>query len=249
MSEIKKDTYNEVIIVDDLVTSLQGEWKFSKQVADVFDSHVRKSVPIYDDMQNMVLDMSEWFVKDNSTIFDLGSSTGKTLNLLSNRHKNKNNIQYIGLDNSVSMVEKAIENRVNNNIEFKHQDITNMKDFKKSSLVLSLYTLQFMTLNDRYKVLKKVYDDLEHGGGLIIAEKVHGESSFFEDIWIELYWDMKKQNGLSDDAILNKARSLRGVLRPLSFSENINILKEVGFKDIDIFMKWYNFAGFIAVKK
>ena len=249
MGNNNRDKYNEVIIVDDLVTSIQGEWSFSKEVVDVFDSHVRKNVPIYDDMQNMVVDMSEWFVKDNSIIYDLGSSTGSTLNLLSERHKNKKDIEFIGIDNSVSMVEKAMENRINSNIKFIHNDILSVDNFENSSLILSLYTLQFLTLEDRYKVLKKVHKELEYGGGLILVEKIHGETAFFEDIWIELYWDMKKNNGLKDEVILNKARSLRGVLRPLTVTENIEILKEVGFKDVDIFMKWYNFTGFLAVKK
>ena len=81
-----------------------------------------------------------------------------------------------------------------------------------------------------------------------MAEKIRAENSFLENIWRELHWDFKRNQGLSDDMILQKARSLRGVLFPLTLSQNITLLRQVGFSNIDTFVKWYNFAGIIAFK-
>lgn len=39
--------------VDEVITAVLGEWKFDEQVAQHFDSHVRKSVPLYDEIQGM----------------------------------------------------------------------------------------------------------------------------------------------------------------------------------------------------
>lgn len=36
---------NKEGLVDDLITSIPGEWKFDEQVSQHFDTHVRKSVP------------------------------------------------------------------------------------------------------------------------------------------------------------------------------------------------------------
>lgn len=38
---------NKEGLVDDLITSIPGEWKFDEQVSQHFDTHVRKSVPIF----------------------------------------------------------------------------------------------------------------------------------------------------------------------------------------------------------
>ena len=35
---------NKEGLVDDLITSIPGEWKFDEQVSQHFDTHVRKSV-------------------------------------------------------------------------------------------------------------------------------------------------------------------------------------------------------------
>ena len=51
--------------------------------------------------------MSEWFVRDNSTIYDLGASTGETISLLLQKHHRKKNVRYIGVEESQAMIEIA----------------------------------------------------------------------------------------------------------------------------------------------
>ena len=51
----------------------------------------------------MVVEISEYFIKDNSVIYDIGSSTGTTLSLLSQQHISKKNI--ILLQNSAVVKE------------------------------------------------------------------------------------------------------------------------------------------------
>lgn len=70
----------------------------------------------------------------------------------------------------------------------------------------------------------------------------------FEDIWNDLYWDFKQENGLNEQQVIKKSQSLRGVLIPLSLTENLKLLSDAGFQYADTFIKWHNFAGVIAVK-
>jgi hypothetical protein len=42
--------------------------------------------------------------------------------------------------------------------------------------------------------------------------------------------------------------SIRGVLKPNSTNENINILKKTGFEHIDIISRYCNFEGYLAIK-
>ena len=83
---------NSIESVDYLILASHGNWKFDQQVSESFDSHVIKSVPFYEEIQRMVVEISEYFIKDNSVIYDIGSSTGTTLSLLSQQHISKKNI-------------------------------------------------------------------------------------------------------------------------------------------------------------
>lgn len=242
----KEEDRNEA--VDELITALPGEWRFDHEVAQDFDQHVRRSVPFYDQVQEMVVEMSEWFVRDNMAVYDLGTSTGETIAQLQRKHTGKKDLRFVGVDNSLPMLEKARTKCTSGNVQLLHQNLVSLSELPDAGLVTAIYSLQFLPLSERRRVLERVHRDLQEGGAVIIVEKVRGETSLFEDMWLELYWDMKNRSGLNAEQVLAKARSLRGVLVPLTVSENIQLLREAGFSSVDVFLKWYNFAGFVAVK-
>lgn len=236
------------VIVDKFITAVPGEWKFNDQVAKRFDDHVRKSIPLYEEVQRMIVEMSEWFIRDNATVYDIGFSTGETIHLLQKKHKRKKNVKFIGIENSSAMISIAKSKCNSKNVEFINRDLRDVEKFSNADLITSLYTIQFLPVRQREQLLKKIYDGLCEGGAFIMVEKIYAENSFLEDMWLELYWDFKKRQGLTDKMILQKARSLRGILSPLTLTKNIELLNFAGFTDIDVFMKWYNFAGIIAFK-
>jgi tRNA (cmo5U34)-methyltransferase len=235
--------------VDDLITAVPGGWEFNEEVTAHFDEHVRRSVPLYEEMQRMVVDLSEWFVRDGSTIHDLGSATGETILRLRVKHVLKRNVRMIGLDNSLAMVRAATAKCQGTNAEFVHGDITHLTGIVPSDFITSILTLQFVPLGRRRRVLELAHAGLNEGGGFVIVERVTAEHAALEEIWLQSYWDFKRLQGLSDEMILHKARSLRGVLTPLSFSEYSRLLHEVGFSQVDVFFKWFCFVGLVAVKR
>jgi tRNA (cmo5U34)-methyltransferase len=234
-------------LVDETITAVEGGWEFTSEVAEHFDDHVQKSIPMYEQFQDMTVNISEWFVHDGSTVYDIGCSTGETIARLVKKHASKKNVQFIGIDTSEAMITQAQKKSSAQNVQFLHQDVTKTA-FREADMVISLFTLQFLEMKERMRILQEIYDCLSIGGALVIGEKMLAEEGRFDELWTELYWDFKRGRGLTDDQILHKARSIRGVLRPLTVHENIKLLRTVGFTSIDIFIKWYNFAGILAIK-
>ena len=235
--------------VDDFISAVPGNWRFDEQVTAGFDSHVRKSVPCYDEVQRLVVALSEFFVRDGGRVFDIGSSTGATVRLLAEAHGNKHGVRFVGIDQSISMVHEARRNCSElSNVRLIHQDVTTFDDFSGASLIISLYTLQFLDLQDRYSLVRKLHSDLRVGGAFILVDKVFAEHAVFEHLWNEAHWDYKRREGLSDDMILDKSRSLRGVLTPMTARANLTMLRRAGFSALDVFFKWMGFAGILAIK-
>lgn len=234
--------------VDTALTAVPGAWRFDDEVSRGFDAHVRKSVPFYDELQRMVVELSEYFVRDQSVVFDLGSSTGSTLAQLATAHSTKENVQFLGIDVSESMIREARQRVGAPNVRFVHQNILDVEFSPPAHFVTSLFTLQFLTISERRELLGRVCEGMVEGGGLCVVEKTRAENAFFEDIWLELHWDFKRRQGLTPEQILEKANSIRGVLNPLSTAENIDLLHQTGFRRVEVFFKWYNWTGFLAVK-
>lgn len=234
--------------VDDTISAVPGAWRFDAEVSRAFDAHVRKSVPFYEEVQRMVVELSDYFVRDQSVVYDLGASTGTTLDMLAARHAAKENAQFVGVDLSESMVQQAQARVQRPNVRFLHTNVMDVEFAPPANLVVSLYTLQFLTLAERRELLKRVNDGTVEGGALLLVEKTRAENALFEDIWLELYWDFKRRQGLTPEQILEKANSLRGVLNPLTTEENVDLLFQTGFSRVEVFFKWYNWTGFLALK-
>ena len=63
-SKVKKILKNIKIFI------VENTWRFDDNVVNVFDKHVKQSIPHYENLQNY-LGIAEWYLKDNSLIYDL----------------------------------------------------------------------------------------------------------------------------------------------------------------------------------
>jgi len=83
---------------------------------------------------------------------------------------------------------------------------------------------------------------------LILIEKVTSDNLKFDKTFIEFHHAHKKAQGYSQLEIARKREALENVLTPWTVGENINLLMEAGFASTELFFKWNNFAGFVALK-
>ena len=64
----------------------------------------------------------------------------------------------------------------------------------------------------------------------------------------QLYNDFKFRNGFTGEEIVEKSRSLKGVLEPFSTQGNLDLLARSGFVDVTTIQKYLCFEGFLAIK-
>ena len=232
------------------LTTIEGtSWKFNSNVAKSFDKHVRQSIPHYDSIQKYICSMSEWFIKKGSVVYDLGCSTGETAkNICEYNYGRKINFKFIGIDNTKEMIKIARKKVSKSFVQFKCQDINQIKYFNKSDLFISILLFPFLNLKKRKELLRKIYKSLNTGGALIFIDKIHSDNSKLQDMFNQVYFDFKLENKLTKSQILNKAKSLRGTMNIFQESEVKSFCKKAGFKKIDTFFRWFNFVGIIAIK-
>ena len=101
---------------------------------------------------------------------------------------------------------------------------------------------------ERKKILSKVYASLEYGGALICVDKIRAKLPDFEDIFNQVYFDFKIEKKLSSNQILNKSKSLRSSMHLFNQDEIYDQFRDSKFNQIEVFFRWFNFIGFIAIK-
>ena len=226
-------------------------FEFNHDVAEVFDDMVSRSVPFYDEIHRIILDLVDRKY-DGGAVYDLGCSTATTISIL-DKHFTKRGIKspdYIGIDNSEPMLKKASEKLKKNKVtsaELICDDIANI-NFRKSGLIVMNYTLQFIKPAQRPELLKKIYKSLDKGGMFILSEKIKCSGHTVNDLLIELYYDFKRRNGYSELEISQKREALENVLIPITPEKQVELLKKAGFKKVEMIFRWYNFACYLGVK-
>jgi len=227
------------------------DFKFSAKVAGVFDDMVSRSVPFYGEIQRMVAEIAADHAQEGTHVYDLGCSTGTTL--IGMDALVPPSIPFVGIDESNDMLakcrEKLVEAGVKRAYDLQVADLHGPVEIKNASVVVLCLTLQFIRPIYREKLLKRIAAGLVPGGALILVEKVITENSEFNREFIHHYYDYKRRNQYSELEISQKREALENVLIPYKLSENIQMLQEAGFSMTEVFFKWYNFSGLVAVKK
>lgn len=230
--------------------SAVADFKFGEQVVSVFDNMVTRSVPFYVEIQRMITEIVKDFATEGSNIYDLGCSTGTTL--INIDKVADESVSFVGVDESEEMRNKCEENFKKAGVKRKYKviygDLNKGIRIDNASVVILCLTLQFVRPLYRERVIREIYNSLDKNGCLILVEKVLGEDSLFNRLFIKYYYEMKKRNNYSELEIAQKREALENVLIPYRLEENKELLFRSGFKSLEVFFKWYNFAGLVAIK-
>ena len=151
-------------------------------------------------------------------------------------------------DEISEMIKISKKNKKNfKNVKFLNNNL-NMINFLKSNIIYSFYTIQFIHPSKRQALFNKIYKSLKWGGAFLMFEKVRANDARFQDMMTQIYMDYKIKQGFNEKEIIQKSRSLKGVMEPFSTKGNYDLLKRAGFKDIITVFKYLCFEGILAIK-
>jgi tRNA (cmo5U34)-methyltransferase len=228
------------------------DFSFGVETAAVFDDMLDRSVPFYAEQQRMVGELTADYVAAGTAVYDLGCSTGNTLLSIGAHLTADTNVTFVGVDSSEEMLRKAEQKLSHSRFPWpyslRRQDLDEGVHVENASVVVMVLTLQFIRPLNREAVVAAIQHGLTPGGCLILVEKVLGEHSTFNRLFIDHYYQFKRRKGYGDIEIAQKREALENVLIPYRLEENKRLLRRVGFSHVDVFFKWYNFCGIIATK-
>ena len=218
-----------------------------------FDEHIEKSIRGYSNLMEDVISLSRYFVEDDTNIVDIGCSTGKNTKAMMEYNKDHSpEAKYIGIEIADGF-EQDLKNRTKElntagftNVEFIMKDVRKFQ-ITNANLITSIFTLQFMPKRDRKQVISGIYSGLNDGGAFIFAEKTICESALVQDMITFNYYDYKRKSFDTED-IMDKERTLRNIMKPLTWGQLEHMISYAGFKTVQPFWRNHSFVGAIALK-
>jgi tRNA (cmo5U34)-methyltransferase len=237
------------VVKDETMPS--DKWAFDGEVTTVFDDMLARSIPQYDVMRQACFDLACKYRKPDTWIVDLGCSRGEAIAQLVDKYGVNN--RFLGVEVSEPML-LAARSRFKELIdcgivEIQRIDLREVYPPVAASITLCILTLQFTPIEYRLRIMQDIYDSLLPNGALILVEKVIGASAALDKNMVDIYYKLKADNGYSQEQIERKRLSLEGVLVPVTAHWNEEMLRIVGFRQVDCFWRWMNFAGWIALKE
>jgi tRNA (cmo5U34)-methyltransferase len=203
-----------------------------------FDDHIDSSIPSYGVLAQTIKNLSPWFLSPSKSIVDLGCSTGKLLESISH-----DGMKY-GVDIATNLLPESKSGCEYLNVPIQFLE---WNKFVQPSLVLSIFTLQFLPVEDRITVLQNVYDSLAIGGGFIWAEKIVNEYGDDQELFDFAHYDFKREHFTAEE-ILDKERDLRLMLRPNTTAKNLEFAHQAGFGNGVLLWKFLNFECWLFRK-
>lgn len=226
------------------------DFNFGQKTAVVFDDMLIRSVPFYREMQRMIGEIASDFAVDGTNVYDLGCSTGTTFLALD--AVVPKGVRFVGVDSSPEMLnrarEKFKEHKLAHRVKLVCADLNQTVTVTNASLVIMNLTLQFVRPLKRQRLIRSIANGMNKDGALVLIEKVLSRHSMLNRFFIKYYYAFKERNGYSKLEISQKREALENVLIPYRIEENAELLLANGFSECDVFFKWYNFSGLIAIK-
>lgn len=224
-----------------------GNWTFDGIVPEVFDQHISKSIPGYAQGHQSLLELARPVLEEGGLCYELGCSTGAlTARLAACTDPAKAKI--IGLDQIDTMLDgaRSLCSKFPH-VAFEQANIVDYP-FSPARVVVSYYTLQFIPIAQRIKLVQQIFSALVAGGLFLLFEKTHCQDALRNEQQILAYHAFKRDQGFSEEEILTKAAALEGVLIPQTEEENIAMLRTAGFSGVNRVFDELGFQGYIAAK-
>ena len=224
-------------------------FRFDQSVADVFQDMIERSVPGYGVVLQLIGVLAEKYGQQDTRAYDLGCSLGaSTLQL---RRHLPDGCHVIGVDNSEAMVSRCIANLSRDHsaatYEILLEDLRET-NIQNASIVILNFTLQFVPDEQRENILAHIFEGLNSGGIILLAEKVKFEDCSEQALMTTLHHDFKKQHGYSDLEISQKRAALENVLIPNTEEQHRQRLRDAGFSVVEQCMRCLNFSTFLGIK-
>jgi len=226
-----------------------GEFQFNAKVAHVFDDMIRRSLPGYSTILQMLSVIADHFAQADTRIYDLGCSLGAAT-LALHRGADAKGVEFIAVDASEAMAERcrtALASLNGGQVQVICADVRDVP-IENASVVVLNFTLQFVPVAERDALLIRIRRGLRPRGVLVLSEKLAFPDADQAELFAALHDGFRKQNGYSELEISQKRTALENVLFNESEAAHIARLKRAGFVRVESWFRCANFGSFLAFR-
>ncbi len=223
------------------------ENRFKAEEAQSYDEVIRRRIPLYAEIQSLMVSLLPFSKKEYIRVLDLGCGTGGTSVALL---KEFPLARVTGVDSSQDMLDVA-SGKVKQTtwrVDFLCQDIKHPLPQGEGrgeggfDAILSAFSLHYLNEEEKKEVFGRCLAALKPGGIFIDAEAVLSPSEKVYSSYQEKWKEFQRSNGFTDEEIGTHMLKFIRDVKPVTVERQKELMTTVGFADVECHFKYLNWA-------
>jgi len=212
-----------------------------------FDSQIIKIIPYYEQMITALIDSVQFEPFAAIRIIDLGCGTGTVAKRLGDKFPNST---IVCLDIASKMIEIAkYKMSGRKNTEFIVGDFSKIEFKEPFDVVVSSLALHHIQTDEEKKEFyTKIYKVLTNSGQFLNADVVLATTDYQQNINMNRWIDYMNKSVPMDEIQQRWLPAHKTEDRPSILMNQLKWLDEIGFENVDVIWKYYNFSVYGGVK-
>ncbi len=211
----------------------------------VYDDRITSVLPYYREYHAQIIDLVDKLDIPNPNWLDTGCGTGT---LAARVFEMRDDVRFTLADPSVGMLEKAKEKLSGRDVEFINQSSLEISFTDEYDIVTAVQSHHYLQKDERKRAVKNCYEALKESGLFVTFENICMSDPKSDEIAMKRWVAFLEEHGNTPEEVqIQKDR--RGVeTLPITIEEHINLLRDCGFRSVDLLWTSYLQAGFWAIK-
>ena len=223
------------------------------KIADLVVVERKRLFKIFADIFRYHFDNTE-----NLVLLDLGCGDGVLSKHIASKYP-KNEFHLI--DGSTAMLEKAKRNISGAKTHHRHQSfeeyIASPPNYKRYDFVYSANAIHHLDFQGKSEIYAKIFRELKFNGLFLNSDPVLANSERSEQLQFNMWRDWMKEhlqkNGIREDTAkidgIPTDYKRKSENKPSNLTDQLQLLTNIGYRDVDCFYKYGIFALFGGTKQ
>jgi tRNA (cmo5U34)-methyltransferase len=124
----------------------------------------------------------------------------------------------------------------------------NPKICQKADVITAIQSHHYLSQDERKKAVKSCYDLLNENGIFITFENIRPATNKGIEIGKNNWKSFQLSHGRDDETVKNHLQRFDNEYFPITIEDHLKLLKNAGFKVVELFWFSYMQAGFYCIK-
>jgi len=217
-----------------------------------YDKSVRQTIPFYETIQSETVDLVRTIKPEVNCWLDTGCGTGYLVEIAMPYFPQTS---FILTDPSAPMLNQAMsrlkglpEKRVKYLAPTPSESLNSYKNEIHPQVITAILCHHYLQKDQRYSATQICYQLLDKDGVFITVENISPDTQYGIASGLDRWKRFQVEQGRAQSVVEEHAKRFNSGYFPIAIENHLSLLRETGFKSVNLFWLSYMQAGFYGIK-